>query len=159
MPHLFVNHTNNSFNLYCNRNLFRVDNLGYDIPEKMSFNLYCNRNLFRAAYNLLIDFALNVSIFIVIEIYSELHTQILLAVCFCFNLYCNRNLFRVFGAFIIPPDINVSIFIVIEIYSEFLFAPLPQQCFLGFNLYCNRNLFRDSSPVILSNTLWFQSLL
>ena len=134
--------------------------------RSMSFNLYCNRNLFRDGVGTLFIVPRTVSIFIVIEIYSES------AVCsrragsvsgfnlYCnrnlfrvldmshsptstlgFNLYCNRNLFRVHPVCGIIPRVCVSIFIVIEIYSETCTA-IETRSRVCFNLYCNRNLFR-----------------
>ena len=110
-----------------------------------------------------------VSIFIVIEIYSEFPHDIYdFFGKGCFNLYCNRNLFRVqtvhlthlqlsVSIFIVieiyseskaPYSLDslclVSIFIVIEIYSELLLSLSAVPCMRCFNLYCNRNLFRAS---------------
>ena len=79
-----------SFNLYCNRNLFRAK---VDFKQGKGFNLYCNRNLFRVIFsqmrfNLYCNRKRIVSIFIVIEWLNAKPTA-------SFNLYCNRNLFRV----------------------------------------------------------------
>ena len=100
--------------IYSEKALAELDN------QKKSFNLYCNRNLFRVTmrYYQKPNTAIRVSIFIVIEIYSELVMHQYQAQYDRFNLYCNRNLFRVTVVHTNAKTHKVSIFIVIEIYSE-----------------------------------------
>ena len=104
---------------------------------------------------------LTVSIFIVIEIYSEFVLIFHITCCRGFNLYCNRNLFRVCGrtGYDIPVESAVSIFIVIEIYSEMEKMILMEihshvSIFIVIEIYSETILQVSSVP-----ETWFQSLL